>query len=158
MLPTIWLFLSDLKPLILRDCCSTREFKNIEVKGIFRSDSVMTDVHWKETQRANVLLLWKVGTKASEISYSLQNVPASMPCLHGVFSDGSTTSKPVAQTSPKRTEKAANFLSEAQPDQQVEALVQENARVTLRKIADRSDSPTTKFSQLTPAMKETPRG
>ena len=72
LLRGIRLITSDLKRLISSNCCSTRESLRDRNESPFRSNFVMTDVHSKEAQRANVFLLWKAGTKTSDIVTSVE--------------------------------------------------------------------------------------
>ena len=109
LLRGIRLITSDLKRLISRDCCSTRESLRDRNESHFWSNFFMTDVHSKEAQRANVFSFGRRGQKRAISSLVLKMLTENMPCPYGAFSDGSSLSQPVARPSPTRTGKAGRL-------------------------------------------------
>ena len=133
----------------------------------------MTDVHSKEAQRANVFLLWKAGTKTSDIVASLENA-------HGEHAMSLRSIQRWIESFKAGRTNISDENREGRPTSrrnlitQVEALLQEDARLTVRELADRTDSPSTTVFRvvkddlalirlsarwvprlLTPAMKDT---
>ena len=135
----------------------------------------MTDVHSKESQRANVFLLWKAGKKAREIVISLKDAHGDHAMsLRSVqrwmesFKDGRTNISDEEREGRPLSCQRRNLVKK------VQALLEEDARLTMRELADRTDSPPTTVFRvvkddlqlvqlsarwvprlLTPAMKET---
>ena len=134
----------------------------------------MSDVHSNEAQRASVFLLWKTGKKTGEILDLLRAAHGDKAMTERTvrrwieaYKEGRTTVSDEKRSSRPRSSSRQRLVK------QVESLLEEDARSTVRELADRTDSPNTTVFRvlkddlelvrlcarwfprlLTPAMKE----
>ena len=134
----------------------------------------MSDVHSNEAQRASVFLLWKTGKKTGEILDLLRAAHGDKAMTERTvrrwieaYKEGRTTVSDEKRSGRPRSSSRQRLVK------QVESLLEEDARSTVRELADRTDSPSTTVFRvlkddldlvrlcarwiprlLTPAMKE----
>ena len=111
---------------------------------IASSGSAMTDVHSQEAQRANVFLLWKTQKKTADIVAHLRDAHGdkalnerSVRRWIEAFKAGRTSVSDEGRSGRPRSSSRQRLVK------RVQSLLEEDARSTVRELADRTDSPST---------------
>lgn len=105
---------------------------------------VMSEVHSQEAQRANVFLLWKTGKKASEIHELLKvahgdNSMSERTIRRWIeaFKAGRTALSDEKHTGRPRSSSRQRLA------ERIQSILADDARSTIRELADRTNSPST---------------